>query len=43
MKEMRFAWAGEVWRVVFAFDPARQAILLVGGDKVGAYQRRFYK
>ena len=43
MKELRFAWAGEVWRVAFAFDPARQAILLVGGDKGGADQRRFYK
>jgi hypothetical protein len=43
MKEMRFAWAGEVWRVAFAFDPKRQAILLVGGDKGGADQRRFYK
>lgn len=43
MKELRFAWAGEVWRVAFAFDPARQAVLLVGGDKGGANQRRFYK
>jgi hypothetical protein len=43
MKELRFAWAGEVWRVAFAFDPARQAIFLVGGDKGGADQRRFYK
>lgn len=43
MKEMRFAWAGEVWRVAFAFDPERQAVLLVGGDKGGADQRRFYK
>lgn len=43
MKEMRFAWAGEVWRVAFAFDPERQAILLVGGDKGGSDQRRFYK
>ena len=43
MKELRFAWAGEVWRVAFAFDPERQAILLVGGDKGGADQRRFYK
>lgn len=32
-----------VWRVAFAFDPKRQAILLVGGDKGGAGQRRFYK
>ena len=43
MKEMRFAWSGEVWRVAFAFDPERQAVLLVGGDKGGADRRRFYK
>jgi hypothetical protein len=43
MKELRFAWNGQVWRVAFAFDPKRQAILLVGGDKGGADQRRFYK
>ena len=43
MKELRFAWAGEVCRVAFAFDPKLQAILLVGGDKGGADQRRFYK
>ena len=43
MKELRFAWSGEVWRVAFAFDSARQAILLVGGDKGGADQRRFYQ
>lgn len=43
MKELRFSWQGEVWRVAFAFDPKRQAILLVGGDKGGADQRRFYK
>ena len=40
MKELRFAWNGEVWRVSFAFDPKRQAILLVGGDKGRADQRR---
>jgi len=43
MKELRFAWSGKVWRVAFAFDAARQAILLVGGDKGGADQRRFYQ
>lgn len=43
MKELRFNWEGEVWRVAFAFDPKRQAILLAGGDKAGADQRRFYK
>ncbi|MBZ0105049.1 MAG: type II toxin-antitoxin system RelE/ParE family toxin [Sulfuricella denitrificans] len=43
MKELRFSWEGEVWRIAFAFDPKRQAILLVGGNKGGADQRRFYK
>ena len=43
MKELRFSCNGQVWRVAFAFDPQRQAILLVGGDKGGADQRRFYK
>ena len=43
MKELRFAAAGGVWRIAFAFDPDRQAILLVGGDKSGGSERRFYK
>ena len=43
MKELRFDGGGGIWRVAFAFDPKRQAILLVGGDKGGADQRRFYK
>ena len=43
MKEMRFRLGKEVWRVVFAFDPLRQAVLLVAGDKSGADQRLFYK
>ena len=41
MKELRFSWSGQVWRVAFAFDPQREAIFLVGGDKGGAHQRRF--
>lgn len=32
-----------MWRVAFAFDPKRQAILLVAGDKTGTNQKRFYK
>lgn len=43
MKEMRFSWRQEIWRVAFAFDPRRQAILLVGGNKCGVNQSRFYK
>lgn len=43
MKELRFRAADGVWRVAFAFDPERQAILLVAGDKAGVAQKRFYK
>lgn len=43
MKELRFNWSKGVWRIGFAFDPERKAILLTGGDKAGADQRRFYK
>ena len=32
-----------VWRLAFAFDPERAAILLVAGDKAGVKERRFYK
>ena len=42
MKELRFKAADGVWRVAFAFDPSRQAILLVAGDKAGVAQKRFY-
>ena len=43
MKELRFKADNGVWRVAFAFDPKRQAILLVAGDKSGISQNRFYK
>ena len=43
MKEMRFGAAGGEWRVAFAFDPVRRAILLVASDKSGGGQRRFYR
>lgn len=43
MKELRFDADDGVWRVAFAFDPTRKAILLVAGDKAGVAQRRFYK
>jgi hypothetical protein len=33
MKELRFDAANGVWRVAFAFDPKRRAVLLVAGDK----------
>lgn len=43
MKELRFAADDGVWRVAFAFDRKRNAILLVAGDKSGVSQTRFYK
>jgi hypothetical protein len=43
MKELRFDSADGVWRVAFAFDPRRHAILLVAGDKSGVSQQRFYR
>ena len=43
MKELRFNAADGVWRIAYAFDPDRSAILLVGGDKSGVSQKRFYK
>lgn len=43
MKELRFPAANGVWRLAFAFDPKRQAILLVAADKSGVSEQRFYK
>lgn len=43
MKELRFSAADGEWRVAFAFDPKRKAILLVAGDKSGGSQQRFYR
>jgi hypothetical protein len=43
MKELRFDAADGVWRVVFASDPKRKAILLVAGDKSGISEKKFYK
>jgi hypothetical protein len=43
MKELRFKADNGVWRAAFAFDPQRQAILLVAGAKSGMSEKRFYK
>jgi len=40
MKELRPGSSGRSeLRILFAFDPKRQAILLVAGDKAGDWQR----
>jgi hypothetical protein len=41
MKELRTQHGGRPLRTLFAFDPRRNAILLVGGDKTG--DGRFYE
>lgn len=41
MRELRIQHAGRPYRVLYAFDPRRSAILLIGGDKTG--QDRWYE
>ncbi|ASL94239.1 toxin RelE [Serratia marcescens] len=41
LKELRVQHRGRPFRVFFAFDPQRQAVLLCGGDKTG--DKRFYQ
>lgn len=43
MKELRTRHGSQQYRSLFAFDPRRNAIILIGGDKAGADQRRFYE
>jgi len=43
MKELRFKADGGVWRVTYAFDPKREAILPAAGDKSGVSEKRFSK
>jgi hypothetical protein len=41
MRELRVQRKGHPLRVLYAFDPRRCAILLIGGDKTG--DDRFYE
>jgi hypothetical protein len=43
MKELRFTLPDGEWRIAFAFDPERCAIVLVGGSKSGVSEKQFYK
>ncbi|MBN2702901.1 MAG: type II toxin-antitoxin system RelE/ParE family toxin [Pontiellaceae bacterium] len=40
MRELRIQHAGDPYRVLYAFDPVRNAILLIGGNKTG--NKRWY-
>jgi hypothetical protein len=41
VRELRIQHAGKPYRVLYAFDPKRNAILLLGGNKTGS--GRWYK
>lgn len=41
LRELRIQSGGRPIRVFYAFDPERQAVLLIGGDKTG--DDRFYE
>lgn len=41
MRELRVQHRGRPYRVLYAFDPRRAAILLIGGDKTG--DERWYE
>jgi hypothetical protein len=41
MRELRVQSGGRPLRVFYAFDPVRNAVLLIGGDKTG--DDRFYE
>ena len=43
MKELRFEANDCEWRAAFAFDPKREAIVLIAADKSGVSEKRFYK
>ena len=43
IKEPRFSAADGEWRVAFAFDTNRKAVLLIAGDKSGVTEKRFYR
>lgn len=42
LKELRFDSDNKVVRLFFVFDPDRNAVLLVGGDKAGSGDKTFY-
>ena len=41
MRELRVQHTGNPYRILYVFDPQRQAVLLVGGDKAG--DERWYE
>jgi hypothetical protein len=42
LRELRLQSNARPFRIFYAFDPKRQAVLLIGGDKTGISDKRFY-
>ncbi len=42
MKELRVKSKGRPFRILFAFDRKRRAVLLIGGNKAGSGDKDFY-
>lgn len=43
LKELRIQHSGKPYRVFYAFDPQRRAVLLCGGRKDGKNSKQFYE
>ncbi len=43
LRELRAQSGGKPLRILYAFDPKRQAVLLLGADKTGTDDERFYE
>jgi hypothetical protein len=43
LRELRIQSHGHAIRVFYAFDPHRDAVVLIGGDKTGISADRFYR
>ena len=43
LRELRIKSSGHALRVFYAFDPRRDAVLIIGGDKTGRNSDTFYK
>jgi len=43
LKELRPQTDAHVFRIAYIFDPERKGVLLIGGDKKGKNQKKFYK
>lgn len=43
LRELRVQHAGKPYRVLYAFDPGRNAVLLLGGNKTGTAARWYGK